>query len=388
MDVELGSSGMAQDKSAEIITFNAAGEPPQTAAAETPERASDDGPSLEALGAGGFLAAMRHKAGLSVEETSAAIKVKPDHLEAIEWMRLDRLPPLPYAVGFVKAYARHLGLDAEAVAADFRSAAEAAVPVAQALPDVKNAYAPDSSEGGANIASVFAILAVVLFALWVGYQVLSGGAEEALAPVQRDALEATNVQAPEPDVPAVAAVEENLPDIIQPAVEAEGEAISSASDSGEATPSPSGVEETSSATIVEQAASEPVDPVSAPVTELAPEPTAQERPLPRRPLPAPLIETQPSVAEPVVIPAELTRSVAPTYPERCARNADDLESVTVMFDVSPDGRPVNRRVVSSSNACFESEALRTLTRWRFEPRRIDGAAAVENSKTATLNFRK
>ena len=117
----------------------------------------------------------------------------------------------------------------------------------------------------------------------------------------------------------------------------------------------------------------------------AAEPTAQppvqrrDRPLPRRAQPA---------RTPQIIEAELTRSAAPDYPDRCARGARDIESVTILFDVSASGRAVNARVESASNGCFEGEALRTLGRWRFSPRTVDGEAVAEAGKRATLNFRK
>ena len=41
-----------------------------------------------------------------------ALKIRKDHLEALEKDRLEDLPGKTYAIGFVRSYARHLGLDA------------------------------------------------------------------------------------------------------------------------------------------------------------------------------------------------------------------------------------------------------------------------------------
>ncbi len=90
----------------------------------------------------------------------------------------------------------------------------------------------------------------------------------------------------------------------------------------------------------------------------------------------------------MIVESRLTRSDAPTYPDRCARGARAVESVTIIFDVGASGRAVNARVESSSNACFEGEALRALGRWRFDPRTVDGQPAAEAGKRATLNFER
>src|SRR5258707_11403733 len=42
---------------------------------------------------------------------SKALKIRKDHLEAIEEDRIDALPGRTYAVGFVRSYADYLGLD-------------------------------------------------------------------------------------------------------------------------------------------------------------------------------------------------------------------------------------------------------------------------------------
>ncbi len=56
----------------------------------------------------------REKRGIPLEEVARAAKVGRHHLEALERNELDRLPGGPFNKGFVRAYARHVGIDPEA----------------------------------------------------------------------------------------------------------------------------------------------------------------------------------------------------------------------------------------------------------------------------------
>ena len=381
--VVLRSSRMAQDKSAEIINFSGAAEPPQPAAPLDSEAPAVDKPSsaLEAAGAGAYLRDARAKAKLSIEAVSNATKVKAEHLEAIEWMRLDRLPALPYVIGFVKTYASHLGLDAEAVAAKFKT--EAGMLSASLVTESPSPAAPVEPAGdGARLGSLFAMMAVALFALWVGYQVLTGANKSSdISATSTTTVEpeATQAQALKAPMQAPVMADEAAP------MDEQVETVTPEQNSTAAIEIPAG------ANIGEEAIAEnsPAveDEISANVTATAEAPVVSEppraRPLPRRARPV-----TPRVRQSVIIEARLTRSVAPEYPNRCTRGAADLESVTIRFDVSVEGRPANERVLSSTNSCFESEALRTVRRWRFNPRTVDGVQAVESAKTATVRFAK
>lgn len=58
------------------------------------------------------LRAARLRRGDEIAQVSRALKIRKDHLEALEEDRLEDLPGKTYAIGFVRSYARHLGLDA------------------------------------------------------------------------------------------------------------------------------------------------------------------------------------------------------------------------------------------------------------------------------------
>ncbi|MFI4973570.1 MAG: helix-turn-helix domain-containing protein [Caulobacterales bacterium] len=70
---------------------------------------------------GSALRLARESLGLTVDDISAVTKVRVAHLEALEAMAIDRLPARAFAIGYVRAYAKALGLDADAVAARFRA---------------------------------------------------------------------------------------------------------------------------------------------------------------------------------------------------------------------------------------------------------------------------
>ena len=391
---------MAQDKAADVINFTA----PREAAA-------NDGETV-----GVFLAASRIAAGISIEALSEAIKVKVSHLQSIEAMRPDLLPPLPYVIGFVKSYARHLGLDADEIAMRFRDEAGGAVPVS--LSDARTQRTPDTGDDGARWVSIFAVLAITLFVAWVFFQILfNGGRDERVAavPEKRVTLGAPIAQpvTPRPSKTSVATpetqVDNEAPDAgTDEALEVNNEIV--VAEIPEETAAVAVAPVAERPTVIEQAPaqqdaapqiisreraplprSEPSQIISSPTTSAAAQNVAQrngsvpiservKRPLPRRPTPA--------AQKPVIAPAQLVRSSAPYYPNRCAGRAVALETVTINFDVNAEGRAVNAKISSSTNDCFDSEALRTLSRWRFDPKTVDGNPAVETGKTATLNFRR
>lgn len=59
------------------------------------------------------LRAARLRRGDEIAQVSRALKIRKDHLEALEGDRMEDLPGKTYAIGFIRSYARHLGLDAE-----------------------------------------------------------------------------------------------------------------------------------------------------------------------------------------------------------------------------------------------------------------------------------
>ena len=67
------------------------------------------------------LRAARIRRGDDLGAVSRALKIRKDHLDAVENDRLDDLPGRTYAIGFVRSYARYLGLDANALVERFKA---------------------------------------------------------------------------------------------------------------------------------------------------------------------------------------------------------------------------------------------------------------------------
>jgi cytoskeletal protein RodZ len=70
---------------------------------------------------GEALKAARESLGLTLEQVSEATRIKPRHLEAIEASDPTQLPSRPFVIGYVRAFAKALGLDADAAASRYRA---------------------------------------------------------------------------------------------------------------------------------------------------------------------------------------------------------------------------------------------------------------------------
>lgn len=83
------------------------------------EISGDSDSPLETVGQD--LRAARIRRGDDLAAVSRALKIRKDHLDALEGDRLDELPGKTYAIGFVRSYARHLGLDTNAMVERFKA---------------------------------------------------------------------------------------------------------------------------------------------------------------------------------------------------------------------------------------------------------------------------
>ncbi len=72
---------------------------------------------------GRWLARERELRGLGRDEVTRAVKLAPGVVEAIESGHEGRMPPRAYAVGYLRAYAVAVGLDADEVVLRFEEAA-------------------------------------------------------------------------------------------------------------------------------------------------------------------------------------------------------------------------------------------------------------------------
>ncbi len=79
----------------------------------------------ENAGVGPLLRASRQRVGEELRDVAEMLRIRYPYLEAIEEGRFKDLPGQTYAVGFVRAYAEHLGLDSEEVVRRFKIEVEA-----------------------------------------------------------------------------------------------------------------------------------------------------------------------------------------------------------------------------------------------------------------------
>ena len=87
----------------------------------------------------------REARGLTLEEVSDLTRVRRNYLEALEQAAYDVLPPRAFAIGYVKAYAKFLGLDEETLADMYKrdvtdSQVRLHAPSGASLDDVKPNY--------------------------------------------------------------------------------------------------------------------------------------------------------------------------------------------------------------------------------------------------------
>lgn len=84
-------------------------------------RAEQQEPVYQGPGVSELLRTTRERAGQDLKTVSDVLRIRYVYLDAIEEGRFNDLPGKTYVVGFVRAYADHLGLDAEEVVKRFKA---------------------------------------------------------------------------------------------------------------------------------------------------------------------------------------------------------------------------------------------------------------------------
>ncbi len=78
--------------------------------------------------------------------------------------------------------------------------------------------------------------------------------------------------------------------------------------------------------------------------------------------------------------------IPPQYPERCMNRAKSTETVLVQFDVTPDGQTTNIEAVDSSNSCLNRAAIRSVERWKYQPKIVDNQAQWRRGVQTAITF--
>ncbi|WP_375398582.1 helix-turn-helix domain-containing protein [uncultured Sphingomonas sp.] len=152
----------------------------------------DDQATLFPKTAGERLREAREAGGLTLNDIAARTRVPLRHLEAIEQGRFDAMPTATYAVGFAKAYARAVGLDEVAIAAEVRTGAQRMARPMTDYPD----YAISDPKRLPSRTVVIGALGVALallvgIALWYGAG-MAGGSGDRNGVVPPDAIAAAS----------------------------------------------------------------------------------------------------------------------------------------------------------------------------------------------------
>lgn len=115
-----------------------------------------DDPHAQLDSVGATLRAARLNKGVDPDHVAETLKMKREHIEAIEDNDFTRLPGRTYAIGFVRSYSRYLGLDAEVMVQRFKEESagrEHDRPVELVFPD-----APEEKRNGSGSLVFVAIL--------------------------------------------------------------------------------------------------------------------------------------------------------------------------------------------------------------------------------------
>jgi hypothetical protein len=163
-----------------------------------PEECSDDRPPKVTDGPGAHLRRRREAHGLTLDDLSRITKITRTSLVALETSDVRRLPAAIYTRGFVKAYAREVGLDPARTADEYLAALmpmAAQLPVDEAghLPPVTrpaDAPSPATNDAGGVLADhstsqfgwVTTIVAVIGLIAYLAYLGSSSGNDPQEAP--------------------------------------------------------------------------------------------------------------------------------------------------------------------------------------------------------------
>lgn len=118
------------------------------------------------------LRAARLRRGDEIAQVSRALKIRKDHLEALENDRLEDLPGTTYAIGFVRSYARHLGLDAAQFVERFKREISGRVEEQAREPAAIHQDDRRLTHGWRLVAGVVAVLLI-----WGGWHLLSSSSD-------------------------------------------------------------------------------------------------------------------------------------------------------------------------------------------------------------------
>jgi len=148
---------------------------------------------------GALLRETRENYGGDIERIATALRIRPVYLTALEEGRYDRLPAPVYALGFVRAYAIHMGLDGEEAVRRFKQEASGLEISRDLIFPIPLA---DNSVPRKPILIAGLLLLIVAYAVWYYFSSGSSSRPERVSEVPAD-LMAPAPGAANPPAPAV-----------------------------------------------------------------------------------------------------------------------------------------------------------------------------------------
>ena len=178
---------------------------------------------------GKTISAERERQGLTLDSVSQRLRILESHLVDIEAGNLDNLPAMTYVIGYVRSYARLLGLDDAKLCADLKNS----LSVAEDKPEfdfVENRL--DNKNGAGRLALVAVIVGILIYGGWYSVSVVSSPTPQNVAenvteaPVEETALTEEEPAEIEPELVAVAPrVDETTTEVAEVSTEIQSEEI-------------------------------------------------------------------------------------------------------------------------------------------------------------------
>ena len=136
-----------------------------------------------------LLRASRIRRGEGLRDVAGQLRIRFVHLEAIEDGRFDELPGNTYAIGFIRTYAEHLGLDGEEIVRRFKSMERGSSDNADL---VFPSIIPEHSVPGGAIVMLGLLVAVVGYGSWYFLSSRDVVVSDIVQPVPASSIEPAN----------------------------------------------------------------------------------------------------------------------------------------------------------------------------------------------------
>lgn len=138
---------------------------------------------------GHLLRVRREASGASIEDVAAILRIRSDHLRALEDDDFERLPGSVYAIGFIRTYATHLNLNAAELIDRYKAAT-----VRSHLEEPS--YDPQTEIEPTSNAVKIAIVLAAVFLVYLTWLIAGGAREETdiVAPAEPSAPRETQAR--------------------------------------------------------------------------------------------------------------------------------------------------------------------------------------------------